>query len=297
LEDSKEEYGGVVMEFREKISVMKDLVLDEACRAFKLHTGFYVDSLNWFRREDEIAERITDHMSQIEQDEKDLIRKAKAIEIPSKIDKKFAIKFCKELETQVYETILDSYVEMREGTLPEEEYEMEEFIERLWFRDQLLLKFEITEDQYILATEKMELIEDEDYKAMMNVFTEKLAEHMEEVTGCADCKQKEAVEKKDRDLLADCKNGPTESAPAEVVPTESSDSKPSVLQSISTDANTQKNQPTVDLKEKKSELIVESSKPETKKESKKESKKDSSSPMKKKLVIEDKENPVMDMPF
>jgi hypothetical protein len=190
LEDSKEEYGGVVMEFREKVSVMKDLVLDEACRAFKLHTGFYVDSLNWFRREDEIAEKITDHMSQIEQDEKDLIRKAKAIEIPSKIDKKFAIKFCKELETQVYETILDSYVEMREGTLPEEEYEMEEFIERLWFRDQLLLKFEITEDQYILATEKMELIEDEDYKAMMNVFTEKLAEHMEEVTGCADCKQK-----------------------------------------------------------------------------------------------------------
>jgi hypothetical protein len=297
LEDSKEEYGGVVMEFREKVSVMKDLVLDEACRAFKLHTGFYVDSLNWLRREDEIAERITDHMSQIEQDEKELIRKAKAIEIPSKIDKKFAIKFCKELETQVYETILDSYVEMREGTLPEEEYEMEEFIERLWFRDQLLLKFEITEDQYILATEKMELIEDEDYKAMMNVFTEKLAEHMEEVTGCACCKQKEAVEKKDHDLLADCKNGPTESAPAEVVPTESSDSKPTVLQSISTDANTQKNQPTVDLKEKKSELIVESSKPETKKESKKESKKDSSSPMKKKLVIEDKENPVMDMPF
>ena len=285
------------MEFREKVSVMKDLVLDEACRAFKLHTGFYVDSLNWFRREDEIAERITDHMSQIEQDEKDLIRKAKAIEIPSKIDKKFAIKFCKELETQVYETILDSYVEMRQGTLPEEEYEMEEFIERLWFRDQLLLKFEITEDQYILATEKMELIEDEDYKAMMNVFTEKLAEHMEEVTGCACCKQKEAVEKNDHDLLADCKNGPTESAPAEVVPTESSDSKPTVLQSISTDANTQKNQPTVDLKEKKSELIVESSKPETKKESKKESKKDSSSPMKKKLVIEDKENPVMDMPF
>jgi hypothetical protein len=297
LEDSKEEYGGVVMEFREKVSVMKDLVLDEACRAFKLHTGFYVDSLNWFRREDEIAERITDHMSQIEQDEKELIRKAKAIEIPSKIDKKFAIKFCKELETQVYETILDSYVEMREGTLPEEEYEMEEFIERLWFRDQLLLKFEITEDQYILATEKMELIEDEDYKAMMNVFTEKLAEHMEEVTGCACCKQKEAVEKKDHDLLADCKNGPTESAPAEVVPTESSDSKPTVLQSISTDANTQKNQPTVDLKEKKSELIVESSKPETKKESKKESKKDSSSPMKKKLVVEDKENPVLDMPF
>jgi hypothetical protein len=297
LEDSKEEYGGVVMEFREKISVMKDLVLDEACRAFKLHTGFYVDSLNWLRREDEIAERITDHMSQIEQDEKELIRKAKAIEIPSKIDKKFAIKFCKELETQVYETILDSYVEMRQGTLPEEEYEMEEFIERLWFRDQLLLKFEITEDQYILATEKMELIEDEDYKAMMNVFTEKLAEHMEEVTGCADCKQKEAIAKKDHDLLADCKTGSTDSAPAEVVPTESSDSKPTVLQSISTDANTQKNQPTVDLNEKKSELIVESSKPETKKESKKESKKDSSSPMKKKLVIEDKENPVMDMPF
>jgi hypothetical protein len=51
------------------------------------------------------------------------------------------------------------------------------------------------------------------------------------------------------------------------------------------------------LKEKKSELIVESSKAETKKESKKESKKDSSSPMKKKLVVEDKENPVMDMPF
>ena len=64
------------MEFREKVNVMKDLVLDETCRAFKLHTGFYVDSLNWLRQEEETAERIKNHMSQIEQDEKGLIAKA-----------------------------------------------------------------------------------------------------------------------------------------------------------------------------------------------------------------------------
>ena len=143
----------------------------------------------------------------------------------------------------------------------------------------------------------MNLIEDEDYKALMNVFTEKLEEYLTETIGCEDCKKKADAEKKEQDLLADFKVAPTESVTIDAIPTESSDSKPSVLQSISTDANTQKNQPTVDLKEKKSELIVESSKPETKKESKKESRKDSSSsPMKKKLV-EDKENPVMDMPF
>jgi len=37
-EDDKDEYGGIVLQFREKIETIKRVVLDDVCRAFNLNT-------------------------------------------------------------------------------------------------------------------------------------------------------------------------------------------------------------------------------------------------------------------
>lgn len=86
---------------------------------------------------------------EVEKEEKLKIQQAKNIESVATFDKEFALKFLKELEDQVSEILRIANVDLYTGEITEEEYESMEFVERLWFRDQLFLKYNITEDQYL----------------------------------------------------------------------------------------------------------------------------------------------------